>query len=240
VLHEEGVVVAKAAPLPPHAVPTYLDLCREGFEAGDPWRAWEAYNLAACYKLPIPPWVGAYLERVAAGLTQLSLDVDPPTGDRLLRAVTRTLGLTVTGRGALTRRRETVARNAALATDVALLVAAGHDLYLAAECASTFHGVRKTTAYNAYKAAQARGDPRLDNLQGMLVPPEVVLAQAWQQPGARITGVHYPGEPLRTWRVVRIDSVDGGQLLRVWTRLEAPAPLLQNPPPQRRRSRRTT
>ena len=104
--------------LPPWFIsllPGWLADCQRAYEAGDGWRAWEAYELAAScepWGVPMPTWVTAYLRGVARALDALSRGQDRLTGPRLQAAIARTLGLTARGRGTLKARRQRGEREA--------------------------------------------------------------------------------------------------------------------------------
>lgn len=211
--------------IPPELIPDYLEHCREAFEAGDVWMAWEACFLAARYRhhgLPMPEWVLEYLEHAAGALAALSVTPDPPQpGPPRNAAIARALGLTTDGRGTVRDRYHQDEKERALATDVALILPSLNGREFAAyNAVASFHQLSESTVRDAYKAAVARGD-RLDGLTVGVVMPDMVRNQALQV-GGSIEGWQYPKGPRRTWIVEAMRPGTGGATIRVLCRLNPP------------------
>jgi hypothetical protein len=206
--------------VPEPLVSAFLAECQQEYEAGDVWRAWEAYAVASTYGQAIPAWVVAYLAATADALTALHRDPRPRKDDRLAAAVTRALRLTPKGRGTLVTRRHQAEKATALATDVALLVADGHTEYLAIEHVAKFHRLGTTTVREAYKAARARREA-LDGVSYVQLLRTMVVTQGYQ-PGSRIEGCSYPTEPRRAWTIEALEPGETEDVMRARLRLEPP------------------
>jgi hypothetical protein len=188
-------------------VPMFLADCQRAYKAGDGWRAWEAYHLAAScepWGVPMPAWVTAYLRRVAKALGALSRDQDRLTGRRLEAAIARTLGLTALGRGTLKARRQRGEREAEIVAHLGQFITTGWKPYLAVEEVAKLYRVSKSTVNRIHEAALARGEP-LDGRRQMAIPREQVPEV---EPGDRITMATYPGGLPVVWIVESIATAN--------------------------------
>lgn len=153
----------------------WLEELRRRYEAhDDPFRAWEAYAAHRALRKQPPPWVLAYLDRVAANIgaieaaTTIALrdasgTVYPfarrhaPLASLLGVALEMTKPGTKPGKGTLLSRQLARRGDALLAQAVADRIAQGAKETAAVKAVAKTHRSSESTVGNAYRAMKATG-----------------------------------------------------------------------------------